>query len=183
LADAGEGGAEPTAHCARCGPVDNFRQRLSPFSVATPSAALCDWTDTVNFMGKGGFYPVRRLSESPWLGAGIAGFAAAAALLAKVNSDGWVLPVVLALLAVGGVVLTVLGARAKQREANQEVLRNTSAALIDGSLPRVKQVGLDAFRVHAAGVDLPYLRRDRQGELRDRLVCEFPNYLVQSHFP
>ena len=143
-------------------------------------AALFYSTDTVNFMEKGGFYPARRLSESPWLGAGIAVLAAAGALLAKVNSDGWVLPVVLALLAVGGVVLTVVGARAKQREANQEVLRNASAALIDGSLPTVNQVGLDDFRVHAAGVDLPYLRRDRQGELRNRLVEGLP-VLVVGH--
>jgi len=128
----------------------------------------------------GRFVPVRRLSESPWLGGGIALLATVAALLAKVNSDGWVLPVVLVLLAVGGVVLPVVGARAKQREANQEVLRNASAALIDGSLPTVNQVGLDAFRVHAAGVDLPYLRRDRQGELRDRLVEGLP-VLVVGH--
>ena len=131
-------------------------------------------------MEKDGFFPVRRLSESPWLGAGVAVLAAAAALLVKVKSDGWVLPAVLILLAVGVAVLTVVGARAKQREADQEVLRNTSAALIGSSLPTVNQLGLDAFRVHAAGVDVPYVRRDRQGELRDRLVEGLP-VLVVGH--
>jgi len=81
---------------------------------------------------KDGFVPVRRLSESPWLGAGIAVLAAAAGLLVKGKSDGWVLPVVLVLLAVGVAVLTVVGVRAKQREADQEVLRSASATLVGG---------------------------------------------------
>lgn len=93
-------------------------------------------------MKKDGFLPVRRLSEWPWLGAGIAVLAAAAALLVKVKSDGWVVPVVLVLLAVGVVVLTVVGARAKQREADEELLRSTSAALVGDSLPTVNQLGL-----------------------------------------
>ena len=131
-------------------------------------------------MKKDGFVPVRRLSESPWLGAGIAVLAAVAALLVKVKSDGWVLAVVLVLLAVGVAVLTVVGARAKQREADREVLRSASAALVGGSLPRLGQLDLDTFRVHTAGVDLPYVRRDRQGELRDRLEEGHP-VLVVGH--
>jgi hypothetical protein len=149
--------------------------------MATPSAAPFCLTITVDFMKKNGFFPVRRLSQSPWLGAGTAVLAAAAAMLAKVQSDGWALPAVLALLAAGGVGLTFVGARSKQQEANQEILRDTSSApLIEGSLPTVNQVGLDAFRVHAAGVDLPYLRRDRQSELHDRLVEGLP-VLVVGH--
>lgn len=137
-------------------------------------------TRYLQFVKTDGFLPVKRLSESPWLGGGLAVLVAAAGVLLKAKSDGWVLPVVLVVLAVGVAVLTGVGAKAKQREADREVLRRSSAALIDGSLPTVNELGLDVFRVHAAGADIPYLRRDRQGELHDRLVEGRP-VLVVGH--
>ena len=136
-----------------------------------------EYGDGVN---RDGFQPVRRLSESPWLAASIAVLAALGGLLLKVKSDSWVLPVVLFVVAAVSGGLTFIAARASRQEKARQLVENTSELSRAGSLPVVSELTPDAFRVHTAGVDVPYIPRDRQTVLRTALIGSQP-VLVVGH--
>src|SRR5664279_3270398 len=117
-------------------------------------------------------------AESPGLAAAIAVLAALGGLLLKVKSDSWVLPVVLFVVAAVSGGLTFFAARASRQEKARQLVENTSELSRGGSLPVVSELMPDAFRVHAAGVDVAYIPRDRQAALRTALVGSQPVLLV-----
>jgi hypothetical protein len=61
-----------------------------------------------------------------------------------------------------------------------ETLNSASRALsVSGDLRTVAETGWDDFRVHRGGVELAYIKRDRQQDLHDRLVEGRP--LIVGH--
>ena len=121
-----------------------------------------------------------RRQASPWLAAAGIVLTALSFIADKWQGPSWVLFVLGLAAALGGVLLENRARAAARVDDQRDLVDRSSRALVDGRFPLVAAVDLADYRVHRTTIELPYVARDRQSELRDRLVDGLP-VLVIGH--
>ncbi len=115
----------------------------------------------------------RRRRELSWWWLGPAAVLAVGAVLLKEwKGPSWALLLVGVVLAVGAVWVPLIKAKGKERDEHDALLQRSTAVVVGGRLPLVRDVPLHQLGVHAAHVDVPYLARDKEGELVEALAAQ-----------
>jgi energy-coupling factor transporter ATP-binding protein EcfA2 len=83
-----------------------------------------------------------------------------------------------AVAAIVGLAIPELRAVGAQADRRQQLLRRLEVPGHGNALPRVRDVGLDELRVHAARVAIPYIERDMQDAVDGAVIAGRPLLIV-----